>query len=192
MSWPPCRTRLWTRALPASTEIDADEYENHPISGVPRHLHAAQHFAARQRGLAGERASLAYPEFDAAQRLASGANVSRARDSVKLPGDVVRIEERTGDEAEPFELGMGAGFARSVRSAEDDELPGWHQPPSAELDVFPRQRPAFRDRAEVALGAFQERLAIAPDNHRFATCELLRPEPLAPRLKRDGYGYRFP
>ena len=44
----------------------------------------------------------------------------------------------------------------------------------------------------MALGTFQERLPIAPDNQCFAPCELLRPEPLAPCLERNGHGHRFP
>ena len=69
-------------------------------------------------------------DLSTAQRLAAGATVSRVGGSAEVPGNVVRVEKRAGDEPEPLELRMGAGFARSVRSAGDDELPLRHWPSS--------------------------------------------------------------
>ena len=57
---------------------------------------------------------------------------------------------------------MGTGFVRSIRSAEDDELFGWHRPPTAELDValgvvevVPRLRVDAALALQPELGAFE-------------------------------------
>ena len=76
--------------------VDAGEYGNHPISDVPRHLPAAQHFAARQRGLAGERASLTYPADG--EECASCGTVVGVTDFYNIPDLMGKFAKKLGVE----------------------------------------------------------------------------------------------
>ena len=59
-------------------------------------------------------------------------------------------------------------------------------------DVFPRQRPVLWYRAEMTFRPLQERFAVAPDHHRFSSCELVCSKLFAPLLKGYGHGHRLP